>query len=146
MTTQADSTEFENLKKGLATWSSSKDRPELWPEVEKVANSLIERLGEIVRVHIPKSNTYIGLTFADLRGRIGAYISVGHVEHVIEIEGSFPSETSPGYWRTQLSSAWISTSPVYESKVESFVCPRDNIAISKYAECHICGWSPGEVS
>ena len=139
-----DSNEFEDLGEGLANWASSKDRPGLWPEVTKVASALTERLGEIIKVHIPKSQPYIALTFANRPEKIGAYVSVGFIEHVIEIDGSVPSETSPGYWRTQLSPAWGSKAPVRDSKIKVFICPQDNIEIPIFTECHICGWSPSE--
>jgi hypothetical protein len=138
MAASSDSTEFESLRAALAAWVGSKDRPEDWREVENVAAFVAERLGEIVKVHIPPEEGYIGLTFATMPKKIGAFVSVKHIEHIIELEGSFPSETSKGYWRTQLKSASISKTPVHESKMDSFVCPEHNMLITKYAKCPYC--------
>ena len=144
MAASSDSTEFESLRAALAAWVGSKDRPEDWPEVEDVAALVAERLGEIVKVHIPPEEGYIGLTFATTPKKIGAFVSVKYIEHIVELEGSLPSETSKGCWRTQLKSASTSKAPVRESKIKVFICPQDNIEIPKFTECHICGWSPSE--
>ena len=141
-----DSNEFDDLGEAFDYWASSKGCRDSWPEVKKVAASLAERLGEIVKVHIPQTEGYIGITFATMPKKIGAFVSVGYIEHIIELEESFPSETSPGYWRTQLKSALASKSPVYESKIKGFLCPKDNIEIPKFSECHLCGWTPSDVT
>ena len=145
MAAKSDSTEFESLRAALAAWVGSKDRPEDWEEVENVADTLAERLGEIVKVHIPPQEGYIGLTFSTT-DNIGAFVSVNYIEHIIELEESFPSETSPGYWRTQLKSALASKSPVRDSKKDSFACPEHNTLITKYAKCPVCEWSPSDAS
>jgi hypothetical protein len=142
MAVSSDSTEYESLLAALAEWEKSKNRPELWPEVESVATSLVAQLGPIIRAHVPSSDSYIGLTFLKQPETIGAYVSVGHVDHIVEIDGSFVPDASPNYWRTPLSASWASKQRIVETIPEGSICPKDNIEIPKYAECHLCGWSP----
>jgi len=143
MAASSDSTEYESLRAALAAWKSSKDRRELWEEVENLESRLVERLGKTIRVHIPASEPYIALTFAK-PGKIGAYVHVGYVDHVIELAGSAVPEASPDCWRTQMSSSWGSKTVLPESSSTAVLCPIDKLEVPKNGSCPKCDWSPSQ--
>jgi hypothetical protein len=114
---------FSNLQQALATWMPMKSRPEVWPEITGVIDSLKHQLGEIKRIHIPVGDSYIAVTFVNEPKRIGAYINVGFIDHVVETEGSYVPDNAPTYWRSPLTTASGSRSKSVQDSVETQLCP-----------------------
>lgn len=132
---------FSSLEHALVNWIPMQHRPEVWPEIAGVIDSLKDQLGEIERIHVPAGHSYIAVTFANEPKRIGAYINAGHIDHIVRTDTSHVPASAPNYWRTPLTT---SSGPVIHeppSEVKSELCPNCFIHISIYGECS-CGWKP----
>ena len=134
--------EFGSLEEALREWAPLAERPGVWPEVDGIVDRAKSVLGEVVRVHVPPSSSYIGLTFSAEPRQIGVHIHSGFVDSIIELAGSYVPEAAPRAWRTNLSTF---EGEVSKRKTEGgpspSLCPSCGLAVGKYAEC-ICGWSP----
>lgn len=103
MAIASNSVDFNDLDHALHTWKATSNRPEIWPTVKGVINLLTKQLGEAVRIHVPESQSYIGVTFVGQPKQVGAYIGNNHVDHIVELPGSVVREKTPSYWRTILN-------------------------------------------
>lgn len=145
MKSTEDSSEYETLERALAAWVPLQDRSYVWEEIANVIKKISDLLGDVIRVHIPPRQNYVAVTFAREPKRVGAYIAVGHVNHIIEVPGSSPSRVDPGYWRSNLSTAGVSPERAGGTQSSTVVmCPTCYEQISRYAECR-CGWRPTDL-
>lgn len=92
--------EFPSLEIAFQSWSRLKHQPDVWQQIHQVIRDISAKLGDVSRVHIPESQSYIGVTFASRPRVVGAYISTNHVDHIVELPGSELREKAPGYWRS----------------------------------------------
>ena len=141
MPDKTEAGEFTSLVSAMSAWGPTRDHPGVQREIEEVIAKLVERLGNMVRVHVPNSNPYIAVTFANEPGRVGAYVGGGFVDHIVELPGSFVPDVSPNYWRSELSTAQGEKKRITETSTSKVLCPTCNIWIPKESEC-TCGWIP----
>lgn len=102
---QAVKVNFENIDDALETWHRLRSRQNVWPKIKKVVDALADKLGKISRIHIPESQSYIGVTFGENSRQIGAYINQSHIDHIAEIPGSINRADAPKYWRTLIDTS-----------------------------------------
>lgn len=139
MSTSDESTDYPTLESALAGWATTQTIPSIWPEIHGAIRSLSDKLGDVVRIHIPPARGYIAVTFEREPKKVGAYIHHGYVNHIVPIGGSFALENDPGYWRTSFSSAHESVSRAHKTSIAPTVCPECHLHVPTSGECS-CGW------
>ncbi len=137
--------DFPTLRAALSDWAKLNDRQVVWSEIERVIQDLEQKNGAIVRVHVPAAESYVAVTFVNDPKVIGAYINVGHIDHLAELPSSSSPNDSP-YFRSYLSTSQGQTAGHSKgSKPNLLTCPRCSMQIPKFGEC-ACGWSPTDVN
>jgi hypothetical protein len=135
------STEYTTLREALYGWAKLNDRQDVWYEIEVAVTSLSESLGKVIRIHVPAANSYVALTFENEPTKIGAYVNVGHIDHIAKVDGSYVPESAPAYWRSPLTTTSGSRIGSDDDSVETQLCPNCFMQVSVYGECG-CGWKP----
>ena len=133
--------EYPSLQHALEAWTPTQSASDVWSEVHSAIRRISEKLGEITRVHIPPMGKYIAVTFAGEPKKIGAYIHVGYVNHIVCVGDSVALENDPGYWRTTFSTFTEGGTKAPHAVADSTLCPECNLQVPVFGECD-CGWSP----
>jgi len=133
---------FHSLEEAFAYWSEYDNDPKQLLKARAVIDQLRASNGDVFSFCVPKSHSYVSVTFNLNADQIGAYIKKNYVDHRVELHGSVKVEGEENIWRTYTDSSVSHSRSGELNQIEQALCPNDYLLVTYYGECHLCGWRP----